>query len=251
MIWNHTKSIYISVFFFVNIVFLIILLNQQNEEPESILTSTRSLRSTNIDVSQVPEFKEDTLNIMNAEMYRFKNDEADGNITNDTIEVVKDVSDVPFEMGYLKQYMEVDVYRGTEYEYDTITSKEDMINFNQLINGKPVFNHHSARIRFLEEDGNKIMQQSYLTDIRESRFSSPQKVREPLQIIEELYKDNAITADAKILDARLGYYIIAVEEESRQVVMRPKWRFVIEDGNLTRTIFIDAISQTEKLIEKE
>ena len=76
-------------------------------------------------------------------------------------------------------------------------------------------------------------------------------MREPLQIIEELYKDNAITADAKILDARLGYYIIAVEEESRQVVMRPKWRFVIEDGNLTRTIYIDAISQTEKLIEKE
>ena len=98
-----------------NIVFLIILLNQQNEEPESILTSTRSLRSTNIDVSQVPEFKGDTLNIMNAEMYRFKNDEADGDITNVTIEVVKDVSDLPFEIGYLKQYMEVDVYRGTEY----------------------------------------------------------------------------------------------------------------------------------------
>ncbi len=216
-----------------------------------MLTSARSLRSTNIDVSQVPEFKGDTMNIMNAEMYRFKNGEADGDITNVTIEVVKDVSDVPFEIGYLKQYMEVDVYRGTEYEYDTITSKEDMIIFNQLINGKPVFNHNSARIRFIEEDGNKIMEQSYLTDIRESRFSSPQKVREPLQIIEELYKDNAITTDAKILDARLGYYIIAVEEESRQVVMRPKWRFVIEDGNLTRTIFIDAISQTEKLIEKE
>lgn len=251
MIWNHTKSIYIGVFLFVNIVFLIILLNQQNEEPESTLTSARSLRTTNIDVSQVPEFKGDTMNIMNAEMYRFKNNEAGGDITNVTIKVTKDIQDVPFEIGYLKQYMEDAVYRGTEYEYDNITSEEDMINFNQLINGKPVFNHHSARVRFLKEDGNKKMEQSYLTEVRESGFSSPQKVRDPLQIIEELYKDNAITTDAKILDAKLGYYIIVLEEESRQVVMRPKWQLVIEEENLTRTIYIDAISQTENIIEKE
>ncbi|MFC7285149.1 two-component system regulatory protein YycI [Phocicoccus pinnipedialis] len=232
-------------------MFLIILLNQQNEEPESTLTSARSLRSTNIDVSQIPEFKGDTMNIMNAEMYRFKSDEADGEITNSTIEVVKNIQDVSFETGYLKQYMQDSVYRGNEYEYDNVTSKENTFNFNQLINGKPVFNHHNARVRFLKQEGNKLMEQAYLVNVKESNFSTPQKVRDPLQIVEELYKEKAITTDAKILDAKLGYYIIVVEEESRQVVMRPKWQLVIEEENLTRTIYIDAISQTEKIIEKE
>lgn len=251
MIWKHTKSIYIAVFLFINIVLLIIILNQNNYDVDSNITSTRHLGSTNIDVHQVPTFKGEKMSIMHGEMYHFQDTEVDNDLNNKTTEVIKYVNDVSFEIGYLKKYMEESVYRGNEYDYDKVMSKDDSIVFTQIIEGKPVFNHHTARVKFTNDEGTKIMEQMYLTNIKESEFSHPENVREPLQIIEELYKEGSISENAKILDAQLGYYVLVVEEDSGQVIMRPKWQFVIKEVNITRTIYIDAISQSEKIIEKE
>ena len=52
-----------------------------------------------------------------------------------------------------------------------------------------------------------------------------------------------------IENARLGYYVIL--NDGDQVMLRPKWEFRISDQGVEKTIYIDAISETEDIIESE
>ena len=126
-------------------------------------------------------------------------------------------------------------------------SEKDSIIFNQHYENYPIFSNEAARLFFSEES--QTVTQGYIENIEVNEYSSPTTVRPPKVIVEELYLNEEITENAVIEGAELGYYIIL--EEENQIMMRPKWQFEITDGDLERVLYVDALSQTEDIIERE
>ncbi|CAD2071168.1 hypothetical protein GCM10007275_15830 [Jeotgalicoccus coquinae] len=245
MDWRLTKSLFIAAFLVMNAVLVYILYNESNEEVRELSDTTNVLSETNIDTAALDGFE-------NVEMKIILGDPAELDHEEDVSE--KDtVLTLPLDEGAtfapegLKTYKDNSIYRGDEYHYDEVMSEPDTITFNQHYDGYPIFSHEAARLYFSEESG--TVTQGYVENIEESDYAVDQNVRHPKVIVEELYLQENITDNAVIKSAKLGYYIIL--EEDDQVMMRPKWQFEIIDEDIERILYVDALSQSEDIIERE
>lgn len=245
MDWRLTKSLFIAAFLLMNFVLIYILYNESNDEVRELSNTTNTLAETNIDTTALESFE-------NVQMQIIIGDPA-------VLEDEEDMSDedtaltVPLEEGFtfapegLKTYKDNSIYRGEEYHYDEVMSNPETIIFNQHHEGYKIFSHEAARLYFSEESAS--MTQGYVENIEASDYAVEQNVRHPKVIVEELYLQENITGNAVIESATLGYYIIL--EEDDQIMMRPKWQFEITDEEVERILYVDALSQTEDIIERE
>lgn len=258
MDWKLTKSLYILVFLLINVALLMMYYNKQQEDIEEIENTPGVLEETDIDMSQLPEHQPEKLNILAGEKLDFN--EVD-EISDDEVEITNsghiiheefDAGDEPPEMGIdaLQRHKNEQVYRGGNYKYDDVMSNGTSVLFNQYYGEYPIFNHEGARVIY-RGDGTEAMEyeQGYITNLRENSYTSPIAVRNPRQVVSDLYGRQRISGEAVIENARLGYYIILSDDE--QVLLRPKWEFKITDQGVEKMIYVDAISETEDIIESE
>lgn len=245
MDWKLTKSLFIAAFLLMNLVLIYILYNESNDEVRELADTTNVLSETNIDTAALDGFE-------NVEMKIILGDPAQLEHENDMTEEDTALTlpldeSVTFAPEGLKTYKDNSIYRGEEYHYDKVMSEPATITFNQYYEGYPIFSHEAARLYFSEESAS--MTQGYVENIEESGYAVEQNVRHPKVIVEELYLQENITDNAVIESATLGYYIIL--EEDDQIMMRPKWQFEITDEDIERILYVDALSQTEDIIERE
>lgn len=245
MDWKLTKSLFIATFLLMNLVLIYILYNESNEEVRELADTTNVLSETNIDTSALDGFENVQMQIIIGDPAELDHEEDMSE--NDTVLTLPIDNKVTFAPEGLKTYKDNSIYRGEEYHYDKVMSTPDTITFNQHYDGYPIFSHEAARLYFSEESGS--MTQGYVENIEESDYAVEQNVRHPKVIVEELYIQENITDNAVIESAVLGYYIIL--EEDDQIMMRPKWQFEITDEGIERILYIDALSQTEDIIERE
>lgn len=248
MDWKLTKSLFIAAFLLMNIVLVYILYNESNEEVRELEETTNVLAETNIDTSAIEGFENTSMSIILGEP-SYINDDEDAASENEEIEpfTLPLEQDVQFDKENLTAYKDDSIYRGEEYHYDEIMSDAESIIFNQYHEDYPIFSHEAARLYFSESS--MTMTQGYVKNIYASDYSVEQTVRHPKKLVEELYLQENITENAIIESATLGYYIILEEED--QVMMRPKWQFEIIDEDVERILYVDALSQTEDIIERE
>lgn len=245
MDWKLTKSLFIAAFLLMNLVLIYILYNESNDEVRELADTTNVLSETNIDTSALDGFENVEMKIILGDPAELEHE--DDMSEKDTALTLPLDESVTFAPEGLKTYKDNLIYRGEEYHYDKVMSEPDTIAFNQYYEGYPIFSHEAARLYFSEESAS--MTQGYVENIEESDYSVEQNVRHPKVIVEELYLQENITDNAVIESATLGYYIIL--EEDNQVMMRPKWQFEITDEDIERIIYVDALSQTEDIIERE
>lgn len=258
MDWKLTKSLYILVFLVINLSLVFMLYNKQQDSVKKIESTPNVLEETDIDVSALPEHEPMKLNVLTGEAEDFKNVEE---IDEDDIEMANANHSITVEFGEgdqapamdresLEQYKAESVYSGKEYEYDEVMSNGNRMIFNQQFEDLPIFNHESARLVFRGEgEEAEAYEQAHLKNLRENSYSTPVAVRDPKQGVIDLYQRDRISEEAVIENARLGYYVILNDGE--QVMLRPKWEFRILDQGVEKTIYIDAISETEDIIESE
>jgi regulatory protein YycI of two-component signal transduction system YycFG len=254
MDWKLAKSLYIIVFLLINIFLIIIYMNAREGDESETAETHNILDETNIDMSEVEDYEPVEMNILTAVVHNFTT--SDEEIAAEDMEnqhqIRKEFNDDGplLDQTELQQYKEEEVYQGESYQYDEVMSTQTQIIFNQMYEDFPIFNHEAARILFSGKGSNaEIMEQTLIDNIEENAYSVPTTAKSPLECVESLYRMERISEDAIIRSARLGYYIILVEDD--QVMMRPKWEFNIEDQGVEQTIYVDATSDSEEIIESE
>ncbi|MFC3419330.1 two-component system regulatory protein YycI [Salinicoccus hispanicus] len=258
MDWKLTKSLYILVFLLINVALLVMYYNKQQEEIREIEDAPSVLESTNIDLSQLPGYDPEQLTILAGERVDFAEVEE---VDDEAVEITNEdfIIHQSFESGDISPVMEQEsleahkndqVYRGGEYKYDDVMSNDDYMLFNQYYDDYPIFNHEAARVLYRGEGVEAAeYEQGYIINLHENSHTSPITARKPRQVISDLYLRERISGEAVIENARLGYYIILNDED--QVLLRPKWEFQVTDQDVEKTIYVDAISETEDIIESE
>ncbi|WP_411843101.1 two-component system regulatory protein YycI [Salinicoccus sp. HZC-1] len=258
MDWKLTKSLYILVFLIINLALIFMLYNKQQESVQKIENKPDVLEETDIDISGIPEHEPMELSVLSGEIEDFEDveeiDEEDIEKMDDAHSIIVEYSEgdqaPKMNRQSLEQYKAESIYRGENYEYDEVMSTENRMIFNQQFEDYPIFNHESARLVFRGEGTEaEAYEQAHLTNLRENSYSTPTAVRDPKEGIIDLYQRDRISEEAVIENARLGYYIILNDGE--QVMLRPKWEFRISDQGVEKTIYMDAISATEDIIESE
>ncbi|CEA02199.1 YycH protein [Jeotgalicoccus saudimassiliensis] len=245
MDWRLAKSLFIAAFLLMNAVLVYILYNESNDEVRELSDTTNALSETNIDTGALDGFENVKMKIIIGEPEEL--DHEDDMSEEEMVLTLPIEEPVTFAPEGLKTYKDNSIYRGGEYHYDEVMSQPDTITFNQYYDGYPIFSHEAARLYFSEESA--TVTQGYVENIEKSDYAVEQHVRHPKIIVEELYLQGNITDNAVIESAKLGYYIIL--EENDRVMMRPKWQFEITDEDIERILYVDALSQTEDIIERE
>lgn len=255
MDWKLAKSLYIVVFLLMNIALIIMYMNAREDSENQISETTNILDDTNIDTSAIEDYEPVQMTILTAAVQNFE--EADEEIEEEDIEdphrIKREFEEDEgplMEAAELQQYKDEEAFRGEEYSYDEVTSTDTQVIFNQMYEDFPIFNHEAARLSFSGEGTRAdILEQTFIDEIEENEYSVPTTARDPMESVEDLYVMERISEDATILNARLGYFIILVEED--QVMLRPKWEFQIEDHEVEKTVYVDAASDSEEIIESE
>ncbi len=245
MDWKLTKSLFIAAFLTINLILIYILYNESNDEVRELADKTNVLSETNIDTTALDGFENVEMKIILGDSRVLEHEE--NMSVEDAILTLPLDKTATFAPEGLKTYKDNSIYRGDEYHYDKVMSEPNTIIFNQYYEEYPIFSHEAARLYFSEESAS--VTQGYVENIEESTYAVEQNVRHPKVILEELYLQENITDDAVIESATLGYYIIL--EENDQIMMRPKWQFEITDEDIERILYVDALSQTEDIIERE
>lgn len=258
MDWKLTKSLYILVFLIINLALIFMFYNKQQDSVQKIEDTPNVLEETDIDVSALPEHEPMKLNVLTAEAEDFKDveeiDKDDIETTSSDYSIMVEFSEgdrsPAMDRESLEQFKSESIYSGEDYEYDEVMSKGSRMIFNQHFKDLPIFNNESARLVFSGEgEEAEVYEQAHLKNIRENSYSTATTVRDPKKGVIDLYQRDRISGEAVIENARLGYYVILNDGE--QVMLRPKWEFRISDQGVERTIYIDAISETEDIIESE
>ncbi len=256
MDWKLTKSLYIVVFLLMNIALVYIYMNEHRESVNEIEQSPDLLSRTYRDLSVVEDHEPVEMNILTGTIDDFS--ELDDPPPGVEPEDVKDSKiTVEFEESgptmverNLENYTDEYVYRGQDYKYDEVMSTPDQFIFNQRYEDFPIFNHEAARIIFQGEGRQvKVMEQTRLTDLQENEYTLDVPAKSPAEVVEELYEMEKISGEAVINHARLGYYIILSDDGN--VMLRPKWEMNITDRELTKTIYVDATTDSGEIIESE
>ena len=94
-------------------------------------------------------------------------------------------------------------------------------------------------------------EQGYISNISVNEYSKQVQVSDPIKLAEELAKEKVISKEAVLKSSTLGHYVILLNDEEQQVLLRPKWKLVIEEDDRTRIIYVDAINASEEIIEGE
>ena len=256
MDWKLTKSLYIIVFLLMNIALIYIYLNEHQESVEEIEQSPDVLSTTEIDMSNIEKYEPVEMNVLTGAVQDFSDeDNRNADVDKDNISGTKITEEFEengptMEEQTLQTFIDENVYRGHDYQYDDVMSTSDQVIFNQLYGDYPIFNHEAARIIF-QGEGRQVtsMEQTRLMNLEENEYTLSLTAKSPKEIVEELYERERISSTAVIDEARLGYYIILTEENN--AILRPKWEMHVTDQDISKTIYVDATTDSGEIIESE
>ncbi len=250
MDWKLSKSIYITVFLIINIVLLIVLYNQYNVQERHESSRSQSISKSADYKTNVDALKNIKLSVLNGMQHEFQSETSmdQSGITQNVFEV----KDLELDSTKIKEYIDKEVFRGSEYTYDSENSISDTIYYNQMYDSLPIFNNSVGRIKVVKEsDGALRFEQGYISNISVNEYSKKVQVNDPIKLAEELAKEKVISKEAVLKSSTLGHYVVLLNDEDQQVLLRPKWKLVIEEDDRTRIIYVDAINASEEIIEGE
>ncbi|MDK6862861.1 two-component system regulatory protein YycI [Nosocomiicoccus ampullae] len=250
MDWKLSKSIYITVFLIINIVLLIVLYNQYNIQERHESSRSQSISKSADYKTNVDALKNIKLSVLNGMQHEFQSETSmdQSGITQNVFEV----KDLELDATIVKAHIDKEIYRGSEYTFDSESSTSDTIYYNQMYDSLPIFNNSVARIKVVKESGGALrFEQGYISNISVNEYSKQVQVSDPIKLAEELAKEKVISKEAVLKSSTLGHYVILLNDEEQQVLLRPKWKLVIEEDDRTRIIYVDAINASEEIIEGE
>lgn len=252
MDWKLSKSIYIFVFLIINIVLVIMLYNQNKNSDAMEIKTNRTVQKSDDYKTNVNMAEEIKLTVLNGTRKEIQSETSSEESTNQgMLKSIKKAQNLDFEPSLVKEYVDKEMYKGSEYTYNSDTSNKEILYFNQMHGSLPIFNNSAARIKAVNKDEGVQLEQGYIENISANEYSKKEPVNDPLEVVDELMKEKEISKEAVVLSSTLGYYLVLLHDNNNQVLLRPKWKLIIEEKDITRVIYVDAINASEEIIEGE
>ncbi|WP_167578690.1 two-component system regulatory protein YycI [Jeotgalibacillus proteolyticus] len=257
MDWSKTKTIFIVVFFILNIFLFTLFLKkyqsmQLDELPE--LTIDQRMAEDNITYSNLPTTSEPHP-YLNARVHRFSNtdiNELEGQTASVKYDIVLDSQlntpidlEDPSSPDELREYIDEYVMGGEQYRLWSYEEEEDRLIYYQHFEDMPIYHNITGRMVVHLNDQDQVIsyEQTMLTSIEE--FAEDQNLINPRQALEGFYRRNAIEPNSTVVDYELGYYtFIQLNETAAETqVLTPTWRMVFEqeDGD-QESLYINAVN---------
>ncbi|MDT3959759.1 two-component system regulatory protein YycI [Staphylococcus kloosii] len=262
MNWKRAKTLFIFVFILVNISLIIIYIDKVNKSHISESDSDNKVNFKQEEITipnNLQSVKGVKMQLITARTKDFtdyaKNKKgvesgANGDIAKSDLDHHISVSKDSFTN--LKNYIKNNVYKGDSYAMSDVT--DDKVILEQTYNAFPIMNNNKARLTF---DINKQKQatkykQKAMESIKPSKGENNEKkqVISARAAIDALYYNRYLKHKDEVTQVRLGYYTV-VKEPNVQV-LEGNWEIKVKHKgqNKTKTYYVEAVSQSPKIIEE-
>ncbi|MFK2826581.1 two-component system regulatory protein YycI [Bacillus sp. B190/17] len=251
MDWSKTKTIFITVFFILDLFLLAVFFNKHSASQFEFIKEASiedKLKSYNIEYEKLPEeVSEET--IITAKTKSFTKKETT-HLLNQTIELSDDppvlsshlqkpVKLSQKKLDGLKSFVDSHVLFGGQYRYWGMNDEKNVAIFYQQYDQKRMFENINGKLEIELNDNGDIVsyRQTLLRDLKKN--GQKESILSAHQAIQTLYKNGLIKPNSKISNAELGYYTVVQLTELQ--VLSPTWYFKIRNGENTEEVYVNAL----------
>ncbi|WP_110928065.1 two-component system regulatory protein YycI [Bacillus massiliglaciei] len=264
MDWNRTKSIFILVFFILNVFLLYQLLDKINENRFQLITETsieELLKEEDIKYVPLPKQKVQEQFLMaksktfkEKELPKMDNQELkvmDGTTLSGTFKKPLTISQ-NIQSSELETLVKEQMMAGDEYKFYKYDETLKTITFYQVYDKKMFYNNSKGKITlFLNSKGEiDSYEQTYLENIE--KYNKQKELVLPIKAIEVLYREGDLMPKSNITKVELGFYN-SLQTPSQSHLFVPAWRVAVEGKD---DLFVNAfdgevieLNTEEKILE--
>ncbi|MGG3496206.1 two-component system regulatory protein YycI [Peribacillus simplex] len=249
MDWNNTKSIFIMVFFILNIFLLYQFLEKINDNQIENFTESsidELLKEDEISIeTPLPKQKLDQFLIAQSKTFEKKDIQ---DLKNQKAKIIDDKKLVgtfktPVSMKaeihaadldiFLKEY----ILNGDDYHFWSYDKINQTIICYQVADKKMFYNNSKGKVTlYLNKKGEIVSyEQMYLEGIK--KFNKPKELIPALSAIGALYDNDDIDPKSKVTNVKLGFYN-SLQTTSVSHLLVPTWWVVLNDKT---DLFVNAI----------
>ncbi|KMY46224.1 hypothetical protein AC622_20205 [Bacillus sp. FJAT-27916] len=237
MDWNKTKSLFIIVFLILDIFLLYQFIDFKAAKLEINKETTleEKLKDAGIVYSSMPSgsVTEKTISakakvFTESDIRGLKNQDA---VLGDEHTILSQL-EKPIAIGTgegkyyeLQTFMEKNITAGDSYKF--WRKEGQSIIYNQVYNGRMLFNNQNAQIVFQLNEKDQVVsyEQTMLDNIEE--FNDNQAIDPAVKALGSLLTNGYLTNGSKVTDPELGYYTLIEVTESEILVLVPTWHFKV------------------------
>lgn len=130
----------------------------------------------------------------------------------------------------------------SEYKYWEYDIEGNRVVYNQVVDGRTIYQNKNAQIVFTLNDQGEIIsyRQTKLENFQEVA-KGEKDILQPMQALESLYKSRKLPPQSKIIGAELGYHTYVQLTESQ--VLTPTWNFVVERDKERNNYLVNAYNE--------
>jgi regulatory protein YycI of two-component signal transduction system YycFG len=261
--WSKTKTIFIIVFFILDIFLFVQFLDKRHASQLNMTKDAsieEKLKDNGIQYVELPSentkgkyltaksknFSDVNLEELPNQSITIQNGTTLLSIFDEPISVKENM-----EQEMIHTFLKTYVYQGGQYRFWKWDQEQNRLIFYQEYNQKLFFKNVNGRLIVNLNNQNQIIgyEQTLLEDIQEL---ANENILPAIRAIETIHQQGLIKADSKITKVELGYYTLVQLTESQ--VLTPTWHFVIEQGDTKKVedIFVNAIEgQVFQVSEKQ
>lgn len=253
MDWSKSKTIFIVVFFILDVFLISLYLNRQLEAQQVKVPGEKTiearLKEDNITFAMMPPNTE-TASFLSAKVANFNEEDLPtGNFQNITIKnndklvvtlkepvKIKSVSEQASYNEFLKNY----VLNGTSYSLRKVDELNRTATFFQKVDQKVIYYniHGVLTIHWNEDHEITMYEQSMLVDFE--KYEEGENLLSPLQIVQILYARNLLKPDSQITEMNIGYSTLVQLTEAQVFV--PTWEVRVKTaGDEEEEFFVNAV----------
>ena len=263
MDWNNTKSIFIMVFFVLNIFLLYQFLEKINDYQLEYITEASTedlLKEEEITYTALPKQKMDQFLIAKSKTFMKKDTKAlkDQKVTisdgqklvgtfKNPISLSEDIKPASVD-----SFLEDHIIKGAEYRFWNYDETSQTIVSYQVSGKKMFFNNSKGKVTlYLNKKGQVVSyEQTYLEGIE--KFNKPKELVSAINAISSLYSHGDIVSKDEVTKVELGFYN-SLQTTSVSHLLVPTWRVVV---NGETDLFVNAfdgevieLNTEEKILE--
>lgn len=264
MDWSKTKSIFIMVFFILNIFLLYQYLEKRDNSQYELITEAsidEMLKGDQITYEPLPKptakeqfliaqskvFTKDDIKELPNQKIKMNDSTRLVGIFDKPLSISQTIQSAELEQ-LLKDY----IWNGSDYQYWSYDEQNGTIVFYQHWDEKMFFNNSKGKVTLYLNKNQQVIsyEQTYLEKIE--KFKKPKELVSAIKAIETLYINGNIPPKSHITKVELGYYN-SLQTTSATHLLAPTWRVVVNDE---LDLFVNAFDKSvielnteEKILE--
>ena len=256
--WNKTKSIFIVVFLILNVFLYHQYLTGYNEAQRVELLSEKKIESIlndeNITYKDLPQdiyeapyisakVKNYTLDELPAKQsvsYKLVTESQMQAIIGTSVSLGQDITSLK-----LNEFVEQFVYNGSQFKLWEIDEESRVATFFQVVNNQTLYYNVNGYVKIYWNDKQEIFMYEQAMLEKVEPLEQKEKIVAPIQVIDELYTENLLTAGSEIVSMKLGYSSLVQLTQTQ--LFTPTWEVRVKADGEEQIFFVNAVDS--KVIE--